>query len=162
MRIAIAMNLPSNCQLGQYVLFNPNPGIEKGHLARVCKVNFREGKVSYDLELFVFEKVNDNGQEVYRGSFYDAMPTCDVDSAFVEPIYKHFESAASQAKPEEISKATDLFWRTKGVSKSLAAHMLGIKPPVTMQQVAVRMASYAHFGDLDLAIDDMEFNMDAE
>lgn len=162
MRIAIAMNLPSNCQLGQYVIFNPNPGIENGHLARVVKVNFREHKVSYDLELFTFEKIEEEGIEKYVGRFYTAMPVDDVDSAFVTPVYKHFESAASQAKPEEISKATDIFWRTKGVSKSLAAHMLGIKPPVTMQEVAAHMARYAHFGDLDLAIDDMEFNMDAE
>jgi len=88
MIITLSMALPSHHQIGDEVFLHPNPWRQtternSGFLCRVDKVNFRSGKVTYDLALHVVEG---DGEGNLESRYYDAITIKDVDSSFVYSI----------------------------------------------------------------------------
>lgn len=80
---AVASDFPSRYALGEEVYFHPGiqgfssaQAIHYGLLARIGKVSFEEGKVTYDLAMNISHNLD-------KPEFYTALLVASVDSIFV-------------------------------------------------------------------------------
>lgn len=104
MKAEAVAHFPSRFSIGDEVLFHPNTWLltmdnASGALkARIDKVQFGPGKVTYDLAI----QVNDGENNLY---FYDAITIKDVDSTFVTT---YEEIAADQLRNEAIERRNEM------------------------------------------------------
>lgn len=105
----MSIGLPSRFDIGDKVLFNPRAAIDEimfergetllaptGYRAMVIKVNFRPGKVTYDLAML------SNGPSDTL-QYYDILPICDVDSVYVTPapvLEKEYQATSEVPEDE--------------------------------------------------------------
>jgi len=98
---ATAADFPSRYPLGAHVYFHPGiqgmtdaEGITHGLLARIARVSFAEGKVTYDLAM----NIANNTQLPH---FYEAILVANVDSIFVASFDDLVSWTATRAEAVE-------------------------------------------------------------
>lgn len=98
---ATAADFPSRYPLGAHVYFHPGiqgmtdaEGITHGLLARIARVSFAEGKVTYDLAMNISNSTD-------LPHFYDAILVASVDSIFVASFDDLVMWTAQRAKSVE-------------------------------------------------------------